>query len=74
MLGLILIAVLAIPALLCWLILRSRERRDNADDDFDGTYDRAPLNPVPLREYTVTGEMEFPNPPPGYTSPDPPRD
>jgi hypothetical protein len=63
----VLLVILAIPVLLCWLILR--KRRGQVD-----VRDSAPLNPVRLREYTTTGEISFDDPPPGYTSKGPPGD
>jgi hypothetical protein len=60
------------PALFCWLILR--RRKDTESNSFGGEYDSAPLNPIRLREYTPTGEIDYDNPPPGYTSSGPPRD
>lgn len=74
MFAVVVIAILAVPLVLCWIILRVRLRKDDVREDFDGKDDYAPLNPVPLREYTVTGEMDFANPPPGYTSADLPND
>jgi hypothetical protein len=74
MLGIIVVVAIAVPAILCWVILRARARRAQPDEDYGGPYDRAPLNPVPLREYTPTGSIEFENPPPGYTEEEPPRD
>ncbi len=71
----IFIAFLALPVALLWIILKVRQRREGTDDqDYGGEYDEAGLNPVPGRQYTVTGETDFPNPPPGYTEGQIPRD
>ncbi|HEY5257022.1 MAG TPA: hypothetical protein VIJ12_01440 [Candidatus Baltobacteraceae bacterium] len=72
--ALIFLGIFAIPALLLYVILKLRQRRERGEEDYGGTYDRAPLNPVPLREYTGTGSIDLKNPPPGYTSDDIPRD
>lgn len=74
MIAAIVIVAIVVPAIVCWLILRARARYAEPDQNCGGPYDRAPINPVPLREYTMMGSMEFENPPPGYTEEEPPRD
>jgi hypothetical protein len=72
--GLIILGIIAVPAAFCWLILRGRQVADAGDQEYAGPHDAAPLNPAPLREYTPTGELDFANPPAGYTSEEPPID
>ena len=72
--ALIFLGIFSIPALLLYVILKLRERREGDVEDYGGEYDAAPLNPLLLREYTGTGSIDLKNPPPGYTSGDIPRD
>lgn len=74
MTGLVILAVIAVPAALCWLILRARHVSDSPEEEYAGPHDAAPLTPVPLREYTPTGEIDVANPPAGYTLEEPPID
>jgi hypothetical protein len=69
----VIIAVFALPVLVAWLVLRKRDRA-TSDDNYGGPEDDAPLNPLGLRQYTVTGVTHLADPPPGYTDPDLPRD
>lgn len=73
MFALVIVAILLVPLVLLRLILSLR-KRGSGDEDSAAPHDGAPINPVALREYTVTGSIDFVNPPPGYTAPDIPRD
>jgi hypothetical protein len=72
---LIIIAIFGLPIAITWVIMKARQKREGPDNqDYGGEYDEAGLNPVPLRQFTVTGSTSFSNPPPGYTDEHIPRD
>lgn len=65
-----LLGIFALPIAISWVIMKRRQRREGSDDqDYGGPYDESKLNPytpLPLRQFTVTGETDFDNPPAGY--------